>query len=140
VLAVNKHNNGKASGDDEIINEYLKRTVNQFLPIYVKLLNLIYSYNWSTVTLIFLFIPFFPNLFRIFRNVFESCFDVFRCSFSKFFLRILITFVHFMLTLLLSIVSINGTLKYTKTYPTININPLCNKSDKHWFNKVDQVE
>ena len=35
----------------------------------------------------------------------------------------------------LSIVSINVTLKYTKTYPTININPLCNKSDKHWFNK-----
>ena len=35
----------------------------------------------------------------------------------------------------LSIVSINGTLKYTTTYPTININPLCNKSDKHWFNK-----
>ena len=51
VLAVNKHNNGKASGDDEIINEYLKRTVNQFLPIYVKLLNLIFSsgikpYSW----------------------------------------------------------------------------------------------
>jgi hypothetical protein len=43
VLAVNKHNNGKASGDDEIINEYLKRTVNLFLPIYVKLLNLIFS-------------------------------------------------------------------------------------------------
>jgi hypothetical protein len=51
VLAVNKHTNGKASGDDEIINEYLKRTVNQFLPIYVKLLNLIFSsgikpYSW----------------------------------------------------------------------------------------------
>jgi recombinational DNA repair protein RecR len=51
VLAVNKHNNGKASVDDEIINEYLKREVNQFLPIYVKLLNLIFSsgiksYSW----------------------------------------------------------------------------------------------
>jgi hypothetical protein len=51
VLAVNKHTNGKASGDDEIINEYLKGTVNQFLPIYVKLLNLIFSsgikpYSW----------------------------------------------------------------------------------------------
>ena len=51
VLAVNKHTNGIASGDDEIINEYLKRTVNQFLPIYVKLLNLIFSsgikpYSW----------------------------------------------------------------------------------------------
>ena len=51
VLAVNKHTNGRASGDDEIINEYLKRTVNQFLPIYVKLLNLIFSsgikpYSW----------------------------------------------------------------------------------------------
>ena len=44
-----------------------------------------YSYNWSIVTLIFLFLPFLPNLFRIFRNVFESCFDVFRCSFSIFF-------------------------------------------------------
>jgi hypothetical protein len=40
------------SGDDEIINEYLKRTVNLFLPINVKLLNLIFSsgikpYSWD---------------------------------------------------------------------------------------------
>ena len=34
-----------------------------------------YSYNWSIVILIFLFVPFLPNLSRIF----ESCFDVF-CS------------------------------------------------------------
>ena len=52
MLAVNKHNNGKASGDEEKINEYLKRTMNKFLPIYVKLLNLIFSsgikpYSWD---------------------------------------------------------------------------------------------
>jgi hypothetical protein len=32
-----------------------------------------YSYNWSIVILIFLSVPYFPNLFRIFQNVFESC-------------------------------------------------------------------
>ena len=29
--------NGKAPGDDEVVNEYIKCTVNQFLPIYLKL-------------------------------------------------------------------------------------------------------
>ena len=43
MLAVNNRNNVKASGHDDINNEYLKSTVNQFLPIYVKLFNLIFS-------------------------------------------------------------------------------------------------
>ena len=31
--------NGKAAGDDKIINEYIKTTVYIFMPIYVKLFN-----------------------------------------------------------------------------------------------------
>lgn len=53
----------------------------------------------------------------------------------KYIFKIPFTFGMLLTIALLSIFSINGTLKYTKTYPTININPLCNKSDKHWFNK-----
>ena len=43
MLAVKNLNNGKASGEDDTINEYIKSTVNQVLPIYVKLFNLIFS-------------------------------------------------------------------------------------------------
>ena len=43
-----------------------------------------YSYNWSIVILIFVSVPFLPNLFRIFQNVFESCFDVFVVHFLIF--------------------------------------------------------
>jgi hypothetical protein len=43
LLAVNNLNNGKAPGESDIINEYIKSTVNQFLPIYVNLFNLIFS-------------------------------------------------------------------------------------------------
>ena len=53
----------------------------------------------------------------------------------KYIFKIPFTFGMLLTIAPLSIVSINGTLKYTKTYPTININPLCNKSDKHWIKK-----
>ena len=43
MLAVKNLNNGKTPGEDDIINEYIKSTVNQFLPIYVNLFNLIFS-------------------------------------------------------------------------------------------------
>jgi hypothetical protein len=43
LLAVKNLNNGKAPGEGDIINEYIKSTVNQFLPIYVNLFNLIVS-------------------------------------------------------------------------------------------------
>jgi hypothetical protein len=43
LLAVTNLNNGKAPGEDDIINEYIKSTVNQFLPIYINLFNLIFS-------------------------------------------------------------------------------------------------
>jgi hypothetical protein len=43
LLAVKNLNTGKTPGEDDIINEYIKSTVNQFLPIYVNLFNLIFS-------------------------------------------------------------------------------------------------
>jgi hypothetical protein len=43
LLAVKNLNNGKAPGKDDIINKYIKSTVNQFLPIHVNLFNLIFS-------------------------------------------------------------------------------------------------
>ena len=43
LLAVKNLNNGKAPGEDDIINKYIKSTVNQFLPIHVNLFNLIFS-------------------------------------------------------------------------------------------------
>ena len=43
LLAVKNLNNGKASGEDDRINEYTKSPVSQFLPIYVKLFNMIFS-------------------------------------------------------------------------------------------------
>jgi hypothetical protein len=43
LLAVKNLNNGKAPGEDDIINKYIKTTVNQFLPIHVNLFNLIFS-------------------------------------------------------------------------------------------------
>jgi hypothetical protein len=38
---VRKLKNEKASGEDEIINEYIKSTVNQFINVYEKLFNVI---------------------------------------------------------------------------------------------------
>ena len=38
-----KMNYGKAPGEDDIINKYIKSTVNLFLSIYVNLFNLIFS-------------------------------------------------------------------------------------------------
>ena len=43
MLAVKNLNNGKVPGEDDIINKYIKSTVNQFLPIHVNLFNLIFS-------------------------------------------------------------------------------------------------
>jgi hypothetical protein len=43
LLALTNLNNGKVPGEDDIINKYIKSTVNQFLPIYVNLFNLIFS-------------------------------------------------------------------------------------------------
>lgn len=43
LSAVKKLCNGKAPGGDEIVNEYIKSTVNQFLPIYTKLFNLVFD-------------------------------------------------------------------------------------------------
>ena len=43
LLAVKNLNNGKAPGEDDIINKYIQSTVNQFLPIHVNVFNLIFS-------------------------------------------------------------------------------------------------
>ena len=43
MLAVKNLNNGKAPGEDDIINKYINSTVNQFLPIHVNLFNLNFS-------------------------------------------------------------------------------------------------
>ena len=42
LFAVKNLKKGKAPGEDDIINEYIKSTVNQFLPIHVNLFNLIF--------------------------------------------------------------------------------------------------
>ena len=39
--AVSDLKNGKAYGHDEILNEYIKNTINDLMPIYIKLFNLI---------------------------------------------------------------------------------------------------
>jgi hypothetical protein len=43
ICIVKNLNNGKAPGEDDIINKYIKSTMNQFLPIHVNLFNLIFS-------------------------------------------------------------------------------------------------
>ena len=54
--------NGKACGDDHIINEYIKSTSNLFMPIYVKLFNIVLdSGNVPELWLIGNIIPFYKN-------------------------------------------------------------------------------
>ena len=50
---IDRLNNGKASGSDKILNEYIKSTKETFLPIYEKLFNIIldtgcFPEQWST--------------------------------------------------------------------------------------------
>ena len=36
--------NGKAAGDDKILNEYIKSTKDLFLPVYEKLFNIVFDW------------------------------------------------------------------------------------------------
>jgi len=36
-----KSKNGKVFGNDEILNEYIKNTIDDLMPIYVKIFNII---------------------------------------------------------------------------------------------------
>lgn len=52
--------NGKASGSDEILNEYIKNTIDDLMPIYFKLFNLILDTgivpdSWSNGIMITIF-------------------------------------------------------------------------------------
>ena len=58
--AVKKMKNGKASGNDEILNEYIKGTLDFLLPIYLKLFNIIFDSgiipeSWSVGVMIAIF-------------------------------------------------------------------------------------
>jgi hypothetical protein len=55
--AINNFKNGKASGDDGVLNEYLKSTLNELMPIYMKLFSIIFDSgkipeNWNSGILI----------------------------------------------------------------------------------------
>ena len=43
--AINNFKNGKASGDGGVLNEYLKSTLNELMPIYMKLFSIIFDSN-----------------------------------------------------------------------------------------------
>jgi uncharacterized protein (DUF2344 family) len=43
LKCIKKHKNNKASGEDIIINEYIKATSDQFIVVYEKLFNLIFK-------------------------------------------------------------------------------------------------
>ncbi len=58
--AILKLKNGKACGDDDISNEYLKTSCDLLIPTYVKLFNVlmktsVYPSNWATGTIIPIF-------------------------------------------------------------------------------------
>jgi hypothetical protein len=51
--AINNLKNGKASGDDGVLNEYLKSTLNELMSIYIKLFSIIFDSgkipeNWNS--------------------------------------------------------------------------------------------
>ena len=43
LKCIKKHKNNQASGEDAIINEYIKATSDQFIVVYEKLFNLIFE-------------------------------------------------------------------------------------------------
>jgi hypothetical protein len=58
--AINNFKNGKASGDDGVLNEYLKSTLNELMPIYMKLFSIIFDSskipeNWNSGIIIAIF-------------------------------------------------------------------------------------
>jgi hypothetical protein len=46
LKCIQKLKNEKACGEDEIINEYIKSTSNQFINIYEKLFNIIFFFKF----------------------------------------------------------------------------------------------
>ncbi len=62
LKCVRQLKNGKASGDDLIVNEYIKSTCHMLMPVYLKLFNLIFNTGkipeaWLTGNII----PFYKN-------------------------------------------------------------------------------
>ena len=58
--AVSNLKNGKSSGSDEILNEYIKNTRDTLMPIYIKLFNIILDSgiipeNWNTGIMVTIF-------------------------------------------------------------------------------------
>lgn len=58
--AVSNLKNGKSSGSDEILNEYIKNTLDTLMPIYIKLFNIILDSgiipeNWNTGIMVTIF-------------------------------------------------------------------------------------
>jgi hypothetical protein len=47
LKCIHKLKNEKACGEDEIINEYIKSTSNQFIHIYEKLFNIIFDRGFA---------------------------------------------------------------------------------------------
>jgi hypothetical protein len=64
LKCIQKLKNGKACGEDEIINEYIKSTSNQFINIYEKLFNIIFDKGFVPhIWLIATIKPIYKNVF-----------------------------------------------------------------------------